>query len=77
MEDVSSDATLPDSMDAEETFHHVFFYFIGTLRILAMEPELQCEVQGNYNVAFELQQDTHSGRYLIDKATLDKCRAPI
>jgi hypothetical protein len=59
-------------MDAEEIFHNVLFHFIATLRILAMEPEAQCEAQGNYNVAQELQQEALSGRYLVGKGRLDE-----
>ena len=65
-------APLTDTMDAEETFHNVFSQFIATLRFLAMEPEAVCEAQGNYNVAFELQQEALSGRYLVDKGRLDR-----
>jgi hypothetical protein len=72
MERAPHDAPPSEIMDAEETFHNVFFYFIATLKILAMEPEAQCEAQGNYNVAFELQQETLSGRYLVEKGRLDK-----
>jgi hypothetical protein len=61
-----------DAMDAEETFHNVFHQFIATLRFLAMEPEATCEAQGNYNVAFELQQEALSGPYLVDKGRLDR-----
>src|ERR1700733_913575 len=65
-------APLTDTMDAEETFHNVFSQFIATLRFLAMEPEAVCEAQGNYNVAFELQQEALSGRYLVDRGRLDR-----
>jgi hypothetical protein len=50
MERSPQDAPPSEIMDAEETFHNVFFYFIASLKILAMEPEAQCEAQGNYNV---------------------------
>jgi hypothetical protein len=65
-------APLTDTIDAEETFHNVFSQFIATLRFLAMEPEAVCEAQGNYNVAFELQQEALSGRYLVDRGRLDR-----
>ena len=61
----------PETMDAEETYHHVFYYFVQALRILAMDPEPQCEAQGNYNVAFELKDEILSGRYLIGKGRLN------
>jgi hypothetical protein len=72
MERSPQDAPPSEIMDAEETFHNVFFYFIVTLKILAMEPEAQCDAQGNYNVAQELQQEALSGRYLVEKGRLDK-----
>jgi hypothetical protein len=72
MERSPQDAPPSEIMDAEETFHNVFFYFIAGLRILAMEPEAQCEAQGNYNVAQELQQEALSGRYLVEKGRLNK-----
>jgi catechol 2,3-dioxygenase-like lactoylglutathione lyase family enzyme len=37
-----------------------------------VEPAATCEAQGNYNVAFELQQEALSGRYLVDKGRLDR-----
>lgn len=70
MEETSSSDAPTETMGPEETYHHVFFYFIQALRVLAMDPELQCEAQGNYNVAFELQSEILSGRYLIGKDRL-------
>jgi hypothetical protein len=58
-------------MDAEETYQHVFFYFIQALRILAMDPEPQCEAQGDFNVAQELKNEILSGRYIIGKGKLN------
>ena len=54
-------------MDAEETYQHIFFYFIQALGILAMDPEAQCEAEGNFNVAQELKNEILSGRYVIGK----------
>jgi hypothetical protein len=36
------------------------------------EPEAQCQAQGDYNVAQELQQETLSGRYLVERGKLDE-----
>jgi hypothetical protein len=58
-------------MDAEEAYQHVFFYFIKALQILAKDPKPQCEAQGNFNVAQELQYEILSGRYLIGKGKLN------
>jgi hypothetical protein len=33
-------------------------------------PEAQCNAQGNYNVGFELQEETLAGRFLIGKSRL-------
>jgi hypothetical protein len=71
MEGTSQGDPPTETMGPEETYHHVFFYFIKALRILAMDPEPQCEAQGNYNVAFELQSEILSGRYLIGKGRLN------
>lgn len=57
MERASPDARPSETIVAEDTFHNVLFYFVASLSILVMEPEAQCEAQGNYNVAFELQQE--------------------
>jgi hypothetical protein len=66
----SPDDPPTEAMGPEETYHHVFFYVIQALKILAMDPEQQCEAQGNYNVAFELQSEILSGRYPIGKGRL-------
>ena len=36
MEEASSDASPTELMGPKETYHHVFFYFVQALRILAM-----------------------------------------
>jgi hypothetical protein len=56
---------LPETMDEEESYQHVFYYFRQSLKILAMEPEPQCGAQRNFNVAGELKDQILSGRYLI------------
>ena len=71
MDRASPDAQSSEPMDAEETYQHVFFYFIQALWILAMDPEPQCEAQGNFNVAQELKNEILSGRYLIGKGKLN------
>ena len=37
---------------------------------LAAAPEDQCEQLGNYNVAWELKADVHSGDYLLKRGHL-------
>jgi hypothetical protein len=68
----SPDAQPSEPMDAAETYQHIFFYFIQALGILAMDPELQCEAEGNVNVAQELKNEILSGRYVIGKGKLSE-----
>jgi hypothetical protein len=58
-------------MDEEEKYNHIFFYFIKALRILAMDAESQCDAEGNFNVAQELQYEILCGRYVIGKGKLN------
>ena len=58
-------------MDTEEKYQHIFFYFIKALRVLAMDPQSQCEAEGNFNVAQEIQYEILSGRYVIGKGKLN------
>jgi hypothetical protein len=58
-------------MDEEEKYEHAFFYFIKALRILAMDAEPQCDAEGNFNVAQELQYEILCGRYVIGKGKLN------
>jgi hypothetical protein len=72
MDRTSPDAQSSEPMDAEETYQHVFIYFIQALKILAMDPEPQCEAQGNFNVAQELKDEILSGRYVVGKGKLNE-----
>jgi hypothetical protein len=58
-------------MDAEEQYQNIFFHFIKALRVLGMDPERQCNAEGNFNVAQELQYEILSGRYIIGKGRLN------
>src|SRR5258708_34651800 len=58
-------------MDTEEKYQHIFFYFIKALRVLAMDPQSQCEAEGNFNVAQEIQYEIRSGRYVLGKGKLN------
>jgi hypothetical protein len=68
----SPDAQPSEPMDAEETYQHIFFYFIQALGILAMDPKPQCEAEGNFNVAQELKNEILSGRYVIGRGKLSE-----
>ena len=53
-------------MDALEEFENRYYYFRQHLEILAQEPLEQCTRQGNYNTAWELQNDVlRDGSYLV------------
>lgn len=47
------------------------FTYMLALKSLAMEPEAQCQAEGDYNVAQELQYEISLGRCLIEKGRLD------
>jgi hypothetical protein len=50
-------------------FENAFFYFVKALQLLALDADLQCQQMGNYNVAWELQQDVAQGGW-------DSARSP-
>jgi hypothetical protein len=66
------DTPSSETMDDEEKYHHIFFYFIKALEILAMDAKRQCEAEGNFNVAQELKYEILSGRYVIGKGKLSE-----
>ncbi|MGA2187851.1 MAG: hypothetical protein ABSH33_04940 [Steroidobacteraceae bacterium] len=65
------DAQSSETMDDEEKYQHIFFYFIKALTTLAMDAESQCDAEGNFNVAQELKHEILSGRYVIGKGKLN------
>ena len=44
---------LDNKMDDEEIFHQVYISFIEELNALSQSPEIACELEGHYNVAYE------------------------
>jgi hypothetical protein len=46
----------PDSgeMSPEEEFANSYYYFVEALKVLAADADSQCDVMGNYNVAWEV-----------------------
>lgn len=48
---------MSEEMSVEEGFEHALFYFLEALRTLELSAEEQCEIMGNYNVAWEMQHD--------------------
>ncbi|HEY2675709.1 MAG TPA: hypothetical protein VGI65_01990 [Steroidobacteraceae bacterium] len=59
-------------MDAEEKYHQIFSQFARALRSLAMDADPQCESEGDFNVAQELQYEILCGRYVIGKGKLNE-----
>jgi hypothetical protein len=50
-----------DEISNSDYFENTFFYFVKALKVLAMDADQQCQWMGNYNVAWELQQDVAEG----------------
>lgn len=48
---------MSEELSEEEWLEHEFFYFLKALDTLTLDAEDQCERMGNYNVAWELQDD--------------------
>jgi len=69
---VPQDGLPVQPMDAEETYQHVFFYFMVALRNLAVDSKPPQDAGGNIIVAQELQNEILSGRYVIGKEKLSE-----
>lgn len=54
---------LDNNMDDEEVFHQAYISFIEELNALSQSPEIACELEGHYNVAYEFW-------YLVPNQTL-------
>jgi hypothetical protein len=50
-----------ERMPLEESFHNFFFYFMKAVDVLSLDSAEQCEVMGNFNVAWEIQHDVLDG----------------
>lgn len=50
-----------EPMSLEESFYNCFLYFMKALDVLALDADEQCEVMGNFNVAWEIQHDVLDG----------------
>ncbi|WP_155754867.1 hypothetical protein [Burkholderia anthina] len=57
----------PDSsgMSPEEEFANSYYYFVEALKILAADADSQCDVMGNYNVAWELKYNVSAGLCML------------
>jgi len=60
----------PDLATDEEEFHSSFRVFLNAVAMLASSPEEQCQLMGNYNVAWELKDDVQAGKFLVGRGYL-------
>jgi hypothetical protein len=58
-------------LQEEEAFHNSFCYYLSSLEILAASATEQCDLMGNYNVAWELKDDASAGKYLMGRGFLN------
>lgn len=56
--------------DAED-FLSSYRIFFEALRMLASSAEEQCQLMGNFNVAWELKADVQAGKYLVGQGYLN------
>ena len=59
-------------MEDGNAFHNAFYYYLDAVATLAAEPENQCALMGDYNVAWELKDDVQMGRYLLGRGYLSE-----
>lgn len=59
-------ARTPTLIPVEEEHRNAYFYFVEALATLAADAETQCELIGDYNVAWELKNDVAAGQFLAD-----------
>ena len=52
-------------LSEEESFQHGLYYFRQALSVMAAGARDQCEMMGNYNVAWELRDDVLAGQHLL------------
>lgn len=51
----------PDIAEARDNFENAFHYFVGALKVLSHDPEMQCDEMGSYNTPYEIQRDVAGG----------------
>lgn len=57
-------------IDAED-FLSSYRVFFEALRMLASSAEEQCQLMGDFNVAWELKDDVQAGKYLVGQGYLN------
>jgi len=61
-----NEASPQPEMSEEEAFANAYYYFVEAVEVLSMPAENQCEITGNFNVAWELKDDVSAGAYLFN-----------
>jgi hypothetical protein len=61
-----NEASSQPEISEEAAFENAYYYFVQAVEVLAMAAEAQCEIMGNYNVAWELKGDVSAGSYLFN-----------
>lgn len=59
----------PPEQDEDE-FHNSFRIYLSAVEMLSAPAEAQCELMGNYNVAWELKDDVCAGKFLVGRGYL-------
>ncbi|MES2282712.1 MAG: hypothetical protein V4542_14970 [Pseudomonadota bacterium] len=58
----------------ESEFHSGYRVFVQAVEMLSRPPSEQCELMGDYNVAWELKDDVRAGKYLVGLGYLTKAQ---
>jgi hypothetical protein len=61
----------PDQLTDAAEFHSSLRIYLNAVEMLAASPNEQCELMGDYNVAWELKEDVQAGRYLLGRGYLE------
>ncbi len=57
-----------DPIGTDEAFNLGLHYFRKALEVMSADPDTQCRVMGDFNVAYELRDDVSSGVWLLEVA---------
>jgi hypothetical protein len=66
---------MPTAAQLEEDkdeFHSSLRIYLNALEMLAAPAEEQCQMMGDYNVAWELKEDVQNGQYLVSRGYLSE-----
>jgi hypothetical protein len=66
-----------EKLSDEEWLENEFFYFLKALDTLTLDAEDQCERMGNYNVAWELQEDVSAPIPAMIDSPFSPRRSPL